>query len=283
MSGNKKTKQSEAMSLRGRDKPSESGTPDGATASEILPEGLNPELLAAMRIIIREELNTRLEPIETTLKEIVDIKHRIEEVETAISDTSGRLESLTTDSLPSLTESISRMMEELALQTLELDMHRRKWNLCIHGVKGVAREPAATTRALCIELAKQYLQVPDAAAIDFAAAHRLSGSADAGIILRFNDLSKRDAWLAGARYLKQHPDRVTVSPDLPKKIRSMKTELLNLRKELPDEQKTLARIRHLPQWPFVELTTPGNDPVRPSMTKSELLSIVTDLEQLKFT
>lgn len=274
-------KQGETRNSRSRDKHTESEAPaDGANNSNT---SHNAELLDAIRDIVREELDTRLGPIENALKDIVDIKKRIDEAEASIQDTSCRLEDLTTKSLPTMAEEINTMMEGLAQQTLELDVHRRKWNLCIHGIKGVAGEPSATTRSLCVDLAKQYLQVPTADISDFSAAHRLSRSCDSGIILRFNDLSKRDAWLAGARYLKQHPDRITISPDLPPKIRPMKTELLNIRKDLPDDTKSLSRIRHLPTWPFVELIVPGNNnPLRPSMSKQDVLKDILETDPLTF-
>lgn len=273
------TKKNEDRKLRERrDKPSESGPTDDSRDEELLSDDVSPSLLKAFRSIVRQELDRRLEPIENSIKELTDIRNRVDAAEAAIEDTSARLETLTAVSLPSLTDQLNSMLEGLALQTLELDIHRRKWNLCIHGLKGVAREPAETTRAHCVAMAKQYLQVPNAAPSDFSAAHRLGGSMDSGIIVRFNDISKRDAWLAGARGLRAHPDRVSISQDLPPKIRPLKAELLNIRKAMPEEVKTRARIRHLPAWPFVELTTPGNDPIRPSTTKKDILKSITETE-----
>ena len=77
----------------------------------------------------------------------------------------------------------------LEFQTLDLDVHRRKWSLTFQGLEGVAGESEVVTRKACISLAKASLGVKDAKEEDLAACHRLKREANAGVILRFRDLS----------------------------------------------------------------------------------------------
>ena len=54
---------------------------------------------------------------------------------------------------------IQEVTTGLALQTMDLDVHRRKWSLSIHGLKGESGEDEVTTDA-CVKLAKIILVSP---------------------------------------------------------------------------------------------------------------------------
>ena len=140
----------------------------------------------------------------------------------------------------------------LTQRLLELDVHRRKWSLNLQGVKGPAGEAENVTRQKVVDFATNKLGI-QAATTDYAACHRLSQEANSCIIMRFQDLSQRNAWLDCAKNLRHHADcnGVSISPDLPNDLRPLKTELLNLRKNLPSEQKKNSTIRYLKKWPFV--------------------------------
>ena len=43
---------------------------------------------------------------------------------------------------------------------MDLDVHRRKWSLSIHGLKGEASEDEEVTRDACVKLAKIILVSP---------------------------------------------------------------------------------------------------------------------------
>ena len=100
----------------------------------------------------------------------------------------------------------------LALQTMDLDVHRRKWTLTIHGLKGEAVEDEEVTRDASVKLAQDHLGIPDAASTDFATCHRLSKYASSGIILRFRELSTRNTWPGNAKELRHHFDAISISP-----------------------------------------------------------------------
>ena len=101
----------------------------------------------------------------------------------------------------------------LAERMLDLDVHARKWALVIQGVKGAAGEVEGDTRKTCLKLAAD-IGVESAANTQITACHRLRHDAsDAGIYLRFSDLSQREAWLSKARHLQRVDSTVNFSPD----------------------------------------------------------------------
>ena len=153
-----------------------------------------------------------------------------------------------------------------SLQTLELDVHRRKWTLTIPGLKGDADEHEDDTRDACIDLAKTHLDVKDAKASDLAACHRLGKKAGSGIIVRFPDLRQRNQWLMGAKNLRNHMDNISLIPDLPPVLRPLKTELLNIRRDMPPDRKSRSSLRYLKQWPYIELVCGQSRPIQPTIT-----------------
>ena len=114
---------------------------------------------------------------------------------------------------------------------------------------------------------------------DYAACHRLSQEPNAGVIMRFKDLSQRNAWVNGAKNLKNQPNckNFSISPDLPNDLRPLKTELLNKRKSLPFEQKRESNIRYLRQWPYVELRIKHQPTIRPSESVANVCERVLGL------
>ena len=115
---------------------------------------------------------------------------------------------------------------------------------------------------------------------DLAACHRLSKRADSGIIVRFKDLKQRNAWLSGAKNLKKHPDKISVSQDLPPVLRTLKTELLGKRKDLPPPQKSKSNLRYLKSWPYIELKTGTGNIIRPSATRESIAAAVIGFNPL---
>ena len=175
-------------------------------------------------------------------------------VEEAINFNNKRLDDICQSSLPALTSHVEKVATSLALQTLDMDVHRRKWSLTMQGVKGSVGEAGAA----------------NATETDFSACHRFSQKQNAGIIVRFKDLNQRNLWLEGAKNLKSHTDKISISPDMPPVLRCLKTELLQKRKNLPVEQKRRSYVKHLRQWPYVELHVPNNPTIRPE-TKVETI------------
>ena len=46
---------------------------------------------------------------------------------------------------------------------------------------------------------------------------------------------------------------ISLSPDLPPKLRPIKNAVMLHRKSLSTEEKRKSKVRYLPSWPFVEL------------------------------
>ena len=196
---------------------------------------VDARLIAAIKQVVREEMgqiSTRLDSIDKTLTSLMEIQQRIEVVEESIQFTSSRLDSLATEILPALSDHMANLAESLALQTLQIDVHRRKWNIVIHGIEGPAGEEETATRDKCVTFARQVLKVEDANAWHLAACHRLSRKENAGIIIRFLDLSQRDRWLSGSKHLKGYTRKISISQDLPPVLRPLKDSLMLTRSKL---------------------------------------------------
>ena len=220
-------------------------------------------ILAAIKVVVREEMgviSARLDNINKTLIKLVEVQQRLVEVDEGLQFTSERLNALATEVLPAVTDHMARIAESLAHQTLQIDVHRRKWNIIIHGIEGPAGELEHTTRAKCIQFAQEVLKVEDAATWHLAACYRLSQRPNAGIILRFVDLAQRDKWLTGTKNLRGHNKKVSLSPDLPPILRFLKDTLMLSRSKLSPDIKSKSRVRYLPRWPFVELKIEGQAP-----------------------
>ena len=117
----------------------------------------------------------------------------------------------------------------------------------------------------------------EASLSDFAACHRLSRSADAGIVMRFRDLGIRNQWLDNAKKLKGYADTISIGPDLPPVLRETKTELLRKRKNLPPDQQKRANIKYLRQWPCLQLAVSTNQTIPHEKKKEAIVAKVLGL------
>ena len=129
-------------------------------------------LIREVKATIKDAMDalSRLGNIEQQMKLLADLKATVNAVETSITYTSGRIDDLFKNSLPTLARHIQEVTTGLALQTMDLDVHRRKWSRTIHGLKGEAGEDEEVTRDACVKLAKDHLDISDAAASRQAAA-----------------------------------------------------------------------------------------------------------------
>ena len=107
---------------------------------------------------------------------------------------SERLDDLAKVHLPAMMDHVAKVAESLAQYTLNIDTHRRKWNLIMHGIDGPAAEDEMTTRRKCVHFAKEVLKVPNAEGCHVSACHQLSRKQNAGIIVRFCDLGSLAIW-----------------------------------------------------------------------------------------
>ena len=236
---------------------------------------VSSKLLDEIRKIVREEVDKSLDrKLKTIQDDIAAIKDRLTPIEKGLDFASQRLDDTVKVILPDLSSHMTQLAEGLAKQTLQLDVHSRKWNLVLHGLKGEAGEQESGTRAKCVEFARDVLRVPGASNAHISACHRLSRKEDAGIIVRFCDLAERDRWISGTKHLKNYTAaRISLCPDLPPVVRPLKDTLMMKRRDLPPEEKARSRVNYLPYWPFVELKV-GDTKHRPDTNISEVLTTI---------
>ena len=121
------------------------------------------------------------------------------------------------------------------MNVLDIDTHRRKWSLVINGLKGEQNESDVITQ-------NKVLKVDNAKNHNFSACHRLSQRPDSGIIIKFLDLSDRNAWLMNAKNLKGADQNVSLLPDLHPCLRKPQNNILQIRKDLTTEEKRVHRF-----------------------------------------
>ena len=235
-------------------------------------------------MIQQSKMETKLSDIEATVTghatAIQTITETVRELEKSMEYTSENQHHLTQTKLPELSSHLEQLASALVLRTLDMEVHSRKWNLIIQGVKGPANENECTTREAAIVLATTGLRVVNAANSRIAACHRLSNKENAPIIVKFCDLSERNRWLDGAKNLKNQTERISLNPDLPPTIRNLKTELLRMKKELPAEQKARSSVRYIRQWPYVELRVADHPTLRPQTSPKTIVQSLLGLDPL---
>ena len=251
---------------------------------------IDAQITAAIKAAVKEEMKEmkdELTEVRKSIKEVNDrlaeltsVMTRLGEVELAIEDTSSRLEHATTTILPEMVAHTAKLAEALALQNLQIDVHRRKWNVTIHGIAGAEGEAESVTRKKVLEFAKDALKLEEVDETHFQACHRLGRKKDAGVIVRFCDLGEKDRWMTATSNLKNSTTKFSVTPDLPPVLRPLKDDLMKRRKELPSEVKSKARVRFLPQWPFVHLRIEGQATQVPSQSLAEVTKAVLGFDPI---
>ena len=129
----------------GQDAQKDNDAASAAASIVVPPSAVSIELLAAIKWDIKDAVGTQLAHIDKALTQLVQINERIECLEHSMQVTSDRLEDAITTMLPAITAHMSHLAEALARMKLELEVHRRKWNLVIHGIQGDAKEDGAVT------------------------------------------------------------------------------------------------------------------------------------------
>ena len=185
-------------------------------------------------MLFRQKLVIAFCNLETAVNGLKDIHDTVKMLETSQEFANGRLDDLEKTALPSMAPNVEKIATQLALQTLDIDMHRCMWNLTIQGLKGLAHEDEADTRRACVNLA--HLGIPDASEFDFSACRRLSKKENAGIIVWFKDLQQRNECLINTKTLKSLTDNISISADLPLVLQPLK-KLLQKQRDIPVDQK----------------------------------------------
>ena len=243
------------------------------------------DVRTVIRQVLKEEITHRLDSLETKVsnleKQLLELtalkatvsKHetKIKEVAKSCEFSSNQISEIVDNKIPNLDKKFTELSTNMCLNILNLDTHRRKWTLIINGLHGNPGEPELETRNKVKHFAVNKLKVPGADSHLFSACHRLSQQANAGIIVRFNDLANRNDWLSGAGKLKNTGSKVSISPDLHPCLRKLKTDILNIRKKLPLEEKKTSQVKYLPSWPFVCLKSRGKPTIHPTIPKETIV------------
>lgn len=168
---------------------------------------------------------------------------------------------------------ISNLSTVTAINLIDAEVYSRKWNLVIHGISGDKGENEALTNEKVRDMACQELHLPAAATkqeTPFAACHRLSQEKDAGIVVKFANLSDRNTWLSRAPRLKKSKKNLSISPDIPPILKPLKNDILQHRKNLPPAQKQNSRVKYSKTWPYISLHLPDGKLYKPEISLQDI-------------
>ena len=112
------------------------------------------EFLDEIKAVVRQQTEASIKDLvtdpmarlEQQLAQMNDLVTKVSAMETAMQFTSKRMDDLEKVSLPALASHVEQVASALALQTLDIDVHRRKLSLTVQGLKGDADEDDADTR-----------------------------------------------------------------------------------------------------------------------------------------
>ena len=106
-------------------------------AISITSSAFKEELLGEIKMTILAEIQPlveRLDRVEHQIQVISALKTKMADVETSVEFVSRRLDDVYSASLPKLATHVEQMATALALQTLNIDVHRRKWSLTVDDI-----------------------------------------------------------------------------------------------------------------------------------------------------
>ena len=103
---------------------------------------------------IKDLVTDPMARLEQQLSQMNDLVAKVSAMETAVQFTSKRMDGLERVTLPALVCHVEQVASALALQTLEIDVYRRKWSLTLQGLERDAGEDDADTRRACVQLAR---------------------------------------------------------------------------------------------------------------------------------
>ena len=112
---------------------------------------------------IKDFVTDPMARLEQQLSQMNDLVTKVSAMETAVQFTSKRMDDLEKVTLPALACHVEQVASALALQTLDIDVHRRRWSLTVQGVEGDADEDDADIRRACVQLARQHMDIEYAA------------------------------------------------------------------------------------------------------------------------
>ena len=165
---------------------------------DIVKEDIIPKIDNLQQNIILE-LDSIKQSIENHAKQLDEHESKLKSVEESLEYQGQQTNDILKESLPKLNKKFSELNESMCMKLLDLDTYRRKWSLPISGLEGDANEPETITRNTAKGFGKNKLKITGVDKLDLAACHRLSPSAEVGIIVRFVDLNDQNMWLNKAK------------------------------------------------------------------------------------
>ena len=119
---------------------------------------VDPQVLQAIKIAIQPVVDSQTSmsrKIDEAMGQLTTLSGKVEDLESAAQAVDIRMETVVKEALPSITTHIESISSAIAMRHLELEVHRRKWALIIHGLEGSANEAEDDTRAACLAMANK--------------------------------------------------------------------------------------------------------------------------------
>ena len=110
----------------------------------------------------QEDVLKRLSELEKHMSIVSKLKEVVEDVEKSLEFHVKQVQDIQTQVLPDLAAHFSDALTSVALQNVDLNVHRRKFSLVVQGIPGPASEDSADTRKAVISMAKTQMGVADA-------------------------------------------------------------------------------------------------------------------------
>lgn len=228
---------------------------------------------------VQQAISTEMAKLPEIVKQAVstaiqELQEKVNILESKVDSLEFRNQSLTSENIQ-LKKDLSLVAVSSAVQDINREVYSRKWNLVIHGIPGAPKEEEATTEDKVRQMGAECLKIAsaqDKSQHPFAACHRLSAAKDAGIIVKFANLSSKNKWLANAKNLRNTQNNISISPDTPRCLKGLRSELLGYRKNLPAEQKKAAKTQYSQAWPFITLNLGNGRNFKPKFCVEDLVN-----------
>ena len=209
------------------------------------PRSVMPEmrkLFSEFSANIDGKLNIMINDLASVKRDLSVIKREVRDLEKAVEDTSGRIESVETDKIPTIESSITQLRKDLEDQLVRQELHHRKQNLLFYGI---APAPDEDVYATATKVISGILHIPavEAQQIHIINAHRLprrgnaTGAAapPAGpdpIIIRFGRMLDRDRIIRA--YEREETERARSKST---QVEPAPTHRISVRSDLPPVMK----------------------------------------------
>jgi hypothetical protein len=262
-------------------------TPELVAEVEAMLDSRFTQMETRMAALLEEKLVPRLERLESSLKEHVEtavtqamtqFSTKLEEATKTvadhtkcITDLQAKFEDIIKTELPRLKSERDDLKTEVGLKQIEADMEKRKKSLIVSGIPGRSAEHEGTTRDSIIDFARVKLDIAQAAETHFLACHRLKRTENAPTLVSFQDSRQKETWVKKASLLRRAQPKMAITQDITPAVRTLRNDIYDQKKLLPDAEQKLYSLRYLSSWPFVQMKSTTGDIITPRNTKGDLV------------